>query len=483
MTILSIMVLIIVAIVVHDLTQKKHSLLRIYPLVGRFRFFSEWISPKIHQYLESNHSGRPFPKSWRRWIYAAAKKQNINEGFGTDKNLKDKEHFFLLPEFFPNKEIPVTSIKAKKIIGSRRAKPYRPEIINISGMSFGALSGAAVRAMNVGAKISGSYQVTGEGGLSEYHLHGADVVFQFGTGYNGVATEVIPEKGKTWVRTLDIDKLKDLCAANPCIKMVEIKLHQGAKPGAWSILPASKMTREIANVRGVQFGSDSVSPAHHEAFSNIEELVELIERIAEVTGLPVGIKCAVGKLVQWHNLAEVMKRTGKGPDYIIIDGGEGGTGSATNSFVDHMGLPFEKAFSEVYKIFQNAGIEKNVFWIGSGKLGLAANVIKAMGMGCDSINVAREMMMSIGCIQSQLCHTNSCPTGIATQNKFRQRAIDVEDKGMRAGQFLNELKREVSKLTHAAGYSHPSEFNTSDITVNTSTDLVSLEKLLGYRKS
>lgn len=465
----------LIGLAIYDLLQRKHAIWHNFPVIGHLRNLLENIGPELRQYIiENNREGAPFPRNNRRYIYASAKKQNNHEGFGSDKDFADPKHFFIKNALFPKKISSPFQMNYTKIIGLKRHKPYvSSSFVNISGMSFGALSGPAVEAMNKGAKIANCYHTTGEGGFSPYHNHGADVVFQFGTGYFGVRNDD---------GTFSMEKLVDLVNKNKSIKMIEIKIHQGAKPGAWSVLPKSKMTKEIQEIRGVKNGEDAISPGFHTAFSNTKNLVDFIEDIAENTGLPVGIKCAVGKLDDWYELAKLMAQTRKGPDYIVIDGAEGGTGSAKGSFVDHVGLPFLEAFSRVYKIFQDYQIEKNVTWIGSGKLGFPAQVVLAMAMGCDMINVGREAMMSIGCIQAQQCHTNKCPTGIATQNHFRQRGLDPELKSFRFANYIAQLQKDVMEITAAAGYEHPSQFTTEDITINSgeSKPLVTLAEVFGY---
>lgn len=454
------LILLVIAIIaVYDILQDKHTIWHNYPVIGHLRFLFEKIGPEIRQYfVENNREGLPFNRSQRTYVYASAKKENNNEGFGSDKNFNENKHFFIKSALFPL-NINMSEIKNTKIIGMQRAKPYKPNrIINISGMSFGALSGAAVEAMNKGAKLAGCYHTTGEGGLSPYHCNGADVVFQFGTGYNGVRNED---------GTFSMNKLVELTKKHAFIKMIEIKLHQGAKPGAWSILPLEKMTDEIASIRGIKNGEPSISPGFHTLFSNSNELLHTIESIALNTGLPVGIKCGVGNLDSWKELAKLISVTNTKPDYIVIDGGEGGTGSAKGSFVDHVGLPFLEAFSSVYKIFKQYNIHNDVCWIGSGKLGFPSQVILAMTMGCDFINVAREAMMSIGCIQAQKCHLNTCPTGIATQNKWKQLGLDSDLKSVRFANYIDMLQKNVMEITAAAGYSHPCQFKMNDIVMNT----------------
>lgn len=476
---LTIVVLLLICVFIHDVLQEKHTILHNYPIVGHLRYWFEKFGPELRQYfIENNREGLPFNRSQRTYVYASAKKENNNEGFGSDKDFSDPKHFFIESALFPKKITPSKvplPIKPIKTIGSKRRTPYTPSsFINISGMSFGALSSVAVSALNKGALLSNCYQNTGEGGLSTHHCSGADIVFQFGTGYNGVRNED---------GSFSLDKLIELVHANSFIKMIEIKLHQGAKPGAWSILPKNKMTEEIRQTRGIKVGEDSISPGYHTAFSNTDELLIFIEKIAKFTGLPVGIKCGVGSLDQWYELASKIKSTQTGPDYIVIDGAEGGTGAAKGSYVDHVGIPFSNAFSSVYKIFQHYGIEKDIVWIGSGKLGFPAQVIYAMALGCDMINIGREAMLSIGCIQAQQCHMNTCPSGVATQNVWKQAGLNPELKSVRFSNYLFQLQKDVIEITASCGYSHPSEFSTENIQIHSGdgNSLIALEDLYNYK--
>jgi glutamate synthase domain-containing protein 2 len=349
---------------------------------------------------------------------------------------------YAVPNGHPN-AIEPTFIPCAKIMGlhNNRKKPYRPgSIVNVSAMSFGSLSAAAVEAMNKGVKKVNAYHNTGEGGLSPYHKHGGNIIFHFGTGYFGVRTED---------GNFSMEKMKKLVEDNPCIKAIEIKLSQGAKPSKGGVFPGAKITPELAEIRGVEVGKDVLSPATHKAFSNVEELIALIDAIANETGLPVGIK---------EELADIMLKTGKGPDFITIDGGEGGTGAAPPSFADHVSLPWVYGFSSLYRVFLNRNLTDRIVFIGSGKLGFPAKAVMAFAMGADCINVAREAMMSIGCIQAQVCHTNRCPTGIATQSQWLQRGINVPLKSDRLAQYFNTFGKEFLEITHAAGYEHPSQF-------------------------
>jgi len=444
--------------------QKAHTILHNYPIVGHLRYFIEKFGPEFRQYIVANNREElPFNRSQRSWIYASSKKENNYQGFGSDKDFNAPNYIIIKPSMFPfklNENHPNLKQKdflpSAKIIGKNRRKPFRPySIINISAMSYGSLSKAAVSALNKGSIRAGNYHNTGEGGMSAYHSYGADVCFHFGTGYFGVRNK---EDG-----TFSIDKMQALADNNSFVKLIEVKLSQGAKPGKGGVLPAKKITKEISEIRGVEMGKDVLSPANHSAFSNIEELVDLIEEIAERTGLPVGIKSAVGRLSYWHALADIMKSTGKGPDFITIDGGEGGTGAAPPAFADHVAMPFLYAFPKVYKIFKDAGIADKVTWIGSGKLGLPDRAAMAFAMGVDIINVAREGMLAIGCIQAQLCHTNHCPSGVATQRKWLQKGIDIPLKSERFANYVKTFRKEMLEIARACGYEHPCQIRMKDI--------------------
>lgn len=466
--------------------QKAHTISHNFPVVGHLRYWLESIGPEMRQYFVANNREElPFNRIERSWIYASAKKENNYEGFGTDRDIYAHQHIFVknamigyqISDAHPNITDPCF-LPCAKVIGAhnKRKKPFRPaSIINVSAMSFGSLSAAAVTAMNQGVEKSGAYHNTGEGGLSPYHKQGGDVIFHFGTGYFGVRSRD---------GNFSMEKLKILVDENPCIKGVEIKLSQGAKPGKGGVLPGAKITHEIADIRGVEVGKDVLSPSTHKAFSSIPELLELIESIAYETGLPVGIKGAVGKMDQWEELADLMKESGKGPDFITIDGGEGGTGAAPPSFADHVSLPWTYGFSSVYRLFADRGLTERVVFIGSGKLGFPAKAAMAFAMGVDCINVAREAMMSIGCIQAQVCHTNRCPTGIATQNKWLQNGINVPLKSDRLAQYFKTFRKEFLEITHAAGYEHPCQFTMNDIQVNVDDDYLSsdLEAVYRYKK-
>ena len=482
-------ILIILALVaIRDIfIQKSHTISHNYPILGHLRYLFESIGPEIRQYFVANNREElPFNRIERGWIYASAKHENNYEGFGTDRDIYAHQHIFINNAMMPYKidkshpnAIDKCFLPCAKVMGAynKRKKPYRPaSVINVSAMSFGSLSAKAVESLNKGVKLSDAYHNTGEGGLSPYHSNGGDVIFHFGTGYFGIRDED---------GNFSMEKLVKLVEDNPFIRAIEIKLSQGAKPGKGGVLPAAKITKEISEIRHVPLGKDVLSPPNHSAFSNVQEMLDLIEEIAEKTGLPVGIKAAIGKLEQWEELADIMLKTGKGPDFITVDGGEGGTGAAPPSFADHVSLPWVYGFSDLYKLFKKKGITDRVVWIGSGKLGFPAKAAMAFAMGVDCINVAREAMMSIGCIQAQVCHTNRCPSGVATQNKWLQSGINIPLKSERLAQYFKTFRKELIEITHAAGYEHPCQFKMTDIDVNVDDHNLSkeLDKTYMYNKT
>ncbi|MBR9915199.1 MAG: FMN-binding glutamate synthase family protein [Algicola sp.] len=460
--------ILLVIIAVRDILQKKHTISHNFPIVGHFRYMLESIGPELRQYLVANNREElPFNRIERGWVYASSKNENNYEGFGTDRDIYAHQHIFINNNMFafkiddnhPN-AIDKSFLPCAKVMGAynNRRRPYRPcSVINVSAMSFGSLSAKAIESLNKGVKMAHAYHNTGEGGLSPYHKNGGDVVFHFGTGYFGVRAE---DGG------FSMEKMKALIEEHPYIRAIEVKLSQGAKPGKGGVLPGSKISEEIAEIRGVEPGKTVLSPPNHKAFSTVQEMVDFIEAIAEETGLPVGIKAAIGKLDQWEELADIMLKTNKGPDFITVDGGEGGTGAAPPSFADHVSLPWVYGFGDLYKLFQKKGLTERLVFIGSGKLGFPAKAAMAFAMGADCINVAREAMMSIGCIQAQICHTNRCPSGVATQNKWLQNGIDPTLKSVRLAQYFKTFRKEFIEITHAAGYEHPCQFTMDDIEVN-----------------
>lgn len=448
-----------------DIIQRKHTISHNFPIVGHIRYMLEKIGPELRQYIVANNREElPFNRSQRSWVYASSKKENNYQGFGTDQDQYSPGFIFINPTmlpYSPKKSHPNTEhydlIPCAKLMGeyNKRKRPFRPKsIVNISAMSFGSLSAKAIESLNKGAKKAGCYHNTGEGSLSSYHQNGADIMFQFGTGYFGIRDEA---------GNFNMEKLVKLVETHDYIRGIEVKLSQGAKPGKGGVLPASKITKEIAEIRHLPMGKDVISPASHTAFSNIPELLDFVENIAKNTGLPVGIKSAVGKLDMWEELTDLMLERNVGPDFITIDGGEGGTGAAPPAFANHVSLPFVFAFSQVYQIFKRKNLTDRVVFIASGKLGFPSSTLMAFSLGADLINVAREAMLSIGCIQAQSCHTNTCPAGVATQSKWLQAGIDPTLKSERFYNYVKTLRKEILEITHACGYEHPCQMTMGDV--------------------
>ncbi len=334
------------------------------------------------------------------------------------------------------------------MLGGAHGRPgaFRPRsIVNVSGMSYGALSPPAITALNHGAMLAGAMQNTGEGGLSRAHLSGGELIFQIGTGYFGCRDE----RG-----AFSMAELLERIGEAP-IRAIEIKLSQGAKPGLGGLLPAAKVTPEIARIRGVPEREDCVSPPFHSAFSDVQGLIAFVEKIAQETGLPVGIKSAVGDIGFWRSLTAEMSASASGPDFVNIDGGEGGTGAAPLAFSDHVALPFKLGFSRVYSEFARAGIAEETVFIGAGRLGFPDSALFALALGCDMVSVGREAMISIGCIQAQRCHTGRCPSGVATQSRWLMHGLDPELKAVQVANYLLTLRSEMLALARSCGAEHP----------------------------
>lgn len=444
----------LLVVIVYDLLQTRRAILRNFPLIGHLRYILEAVGPELRQYIvTSNNEELPFSRDQRRWVYASAKQQNNYAGFGTDNDLEQssnyiiiKHHTLGLPDDGPDPE--GYPLPCAKILGGTRARrhAFRPaSVANTSGMSFGSLSAAAVEALNRGSAIAGCLHNTGEGGVSPHHLHGGDLIWQLGTGYFGARAPDGSFDREACLRTVE---------RHP-VRAIEIKLSQGAKPGLGGVLPGKKVTAEISKIRGVPIGETVISPAGHSSFSNVDELLDFVEDLADGTGLPIGIKSAVGELGFWTELADRMSEEDRGVDFITIDGGEGGTGAAPFVFSDHVALPFKIGFSRVYSIFAERGVHRDVVWVGSGKLGFPETALFAFCLGADMIAVGREAMMAIGCIQAQRCHTGHCPTGVATQNKWLVRGLDPTHKAARLANYIITLRKELTRLSRACGVTHP----------------------------
>ena len=457
--ILGIVFLGIVLLAIRDLTQKKHAILRNFPVLGHARYFLEMLGPELRQYIVArDDEERPFNRDQRSWIYASSKRENNYFGFGTDNDLELTPNYlilkhsaFPLPDLRPGVEgyDDQYRLPCAKVIGKKRnrKKAFRPNsVVNVSAMSYGSLSAPAVEAINRGCGIAGALHNTGEGGVAKHHDHGGDLVWQLGTGYFGARA---PDGN------FDLKRFKDVVAKFPNLKAIEVKLSQGAKPGLGGMLPGEKVTPEIAEARGIPVGKDCASPSYHRAFSDIDSMLDFVEMLADESGLPVGIKSAVGDVKFWSQLAEQMSKGDRGVDFVAIDGGEGGTGAAPLTFSDYVSLPFKVGFVRAFGEFVKFGIQHDTVFIGSGKLGFPESALVAFCLGCDMVNVAREPMMAIGCIQAQKCHTGHCPTGVATQNKWLMRGLDPTSKGARLANYIITLRKEMIALSRACGVPHP----------------------------
>jgi glutamate synthase domain-containing protein 2 len=436
------------ALGVYDLVQTRHAILRTHPIAGHLRFLLESVRLEIRQYFfEDDKSGAPFSRDDRALVYQRAKMQLDKRPFGTEYDVYRDGFEFLRHSIAPR---PVCEEPFRVKIGADCAQPYSASLFNISAMSFGALSANAIRALNAGAKRGGFAHDTGEGGFSPYHREsGGDIIWEIGSGYFGC-------------RTPDGHFAPDLfekVACEPQIKMVELKLSQGAKPGHGGVLPAAKLTPEIAAIRGVPLGRDCVSPASHSAFSTPVELVRFVARMRELSGgKPAGFKLCIGRPQEFLAIVKAMLETGEHPDFIVVDGKEGGTGAAPLEFMDHLGMPMRDGLNFVHNALVGAGLREKIRIGAAGKIVSAFDMARAFALGADWCNAARGFMFAIGCIQSQSCHTDLCPTGVATQDANRARGLVVEDKTTRVANFHRATLATLAELTAAAGLDHPGDF-------------------------
>jgi glutamate synthase domain-containing protein 2 len=431
-----------------DLLQWRHSVLRNYPIVAHLRFVFEGLRPELRQYFfESNLSGAPFNRQQRSLVYQRAKNTVDKLPFGTELDIYSGEYAWLNHSAAP---APLSKHGFRVDIGGPEcAKPYSASIYNISAMSFGALSANAIRALNKGAKLGNFAHDTGEGGLSRYHReHGGDLIWEIGSGYFGCRKQDGSFNPESFAEQATIDQ----------VKMVEIKLSQGAKPGHGGVLPGSKVTAEIARARHVPEGVDCESPSAHSAFSTPMEMMEFIAELRELCGgKPVGFKLCIGHRWEFLAICKAMLETGIHPDFIVIDGGEGGTGAAPVEFSNHVGTPLRAGLTFAHNALVGANLREHIKLGASGKIVSAFDIISAMAMGADWCNSARGFMFAVGCIQSRSCHTNRCPVGVATQDQHRQRAIVVPQKAERVYQFHRNTVEALSEIVAAAGLEHPSE--------------------------
>ncbi|TAP28168.1 FMN-binding glutamate synthase family protein [Arthrobacter sp. S41] len=436
---------------VRDLVQKKHAILRNFPIVGHARYLFEFIRPEIQQYfIERNTDGKPFDRDTRSLIYARAKGADSHKAFGTERNVNELGHEYLLHSAAP--VAPPTSQFRVKVGSSQCTQPYEISLMNISSMSFGALSANAVLAMNKGAEMGEFVHETGEGGLTKYHLeYGADLFWEIGSGYFGCRTPEGRFNPETFAKKANHEKVKG----------ITIKLSQGAKPGLGGVLPAAKVTAEIAEARDVPMGVDCISPASHAEFSTPRELMHFVGKLRELSGgKPIGVKFCVGSRTDIMALCKGMLDTGILVDFITVDGAEGGTGAAPLEYEDHVGAPLTEGLMLVHNTLVGAGLRDEVRLAAAGKIANGSDIIKRLIQGADFTFSARSMMMATGCIQAQQCHTNHCPVGVATQNKRLMRALDVEDKGHRVYNYHHLTVTESAQIMASMGLTSPTQLNT-----------------------
>jgi glutamate synthase domain-containing protein 2 len=446
----------IIALGVYDMEQPKHSLMANFPVVGRFRWVAEWLRPKIYQYfVESDTDGAPFNRLSRTVVYQRAKKTNDTMPFGTQLNVYEPGYEWLNHSITPLHHDKVDENPRVTVGGPECKQPYSASIYNVSAMSFGSLSKNAIMALNGGAKLGGFAHNTGEGGLSPYHLSpGGDIIWQIGTGYfscrNADGSFHYEEFAKR--------------AVVPNVKMIEIKLSQGAKPGHGGILPAAKVTQEIADIRLVEMGKDVLSPPYHTAFSNPVGLLEFVKKLRELSGgKPIGFKLCVGQKSQFIAICKAMIKTNIMPDFITVDGGEGGTGAAPLEFSNSVGMPLRDALAFVFDALHGFGLKKHIKIIASGKVHTGFDLVKNFALGADMCNAARAMMLSIGCIQALECNSNTCPTGVATQDPKLFKGLNVADKRVRVANFHHQTVKACVELMSAAGIDHPHKLHRSHI--------------------
>lgn len=438
----------LVGVGVHDLVQRPHAVLRNYPVIGHIRFLLEAVRPELRQYLiEDERDPVPFSREHRALVYRRAKNVQDSQPLGTVKDVNAVGYGWISHSIRPTT---VTDADFRlRIGGPDCAMPYSASVLNISGTSFGAMGANAIMAFNTGARLGGFAHNTGEGSISPYHRKGGgDIIWQIATGYFGCRT---PE-GR-----FDPEAFRRQ-AAEGQVKMIEVKLSQGAKPGHGGVLPKAKITAEIAETRGVSRDRDCVSPAAHSAFSTPLELIGFLRRLRELSGgKPVGLKMAVGHRYEFLGIVKAMLETGCTPDFIVIDGGEGGTGSAPAELSNHVGLPLNEGLSFAHNALVGAGLRERIRLGASGKLVTAYDLFRVFSMGADYAMVARSFMFAAGCIQSRSCHTNHCPTGLATQDPLRQRALVVEDKAPRVANYHRNTLRALAELLGSAGLNHPAD--------------------------
>ena len=437
----------------YDSRQQRHSILRSYPVIGHLRFLLEFIRPEIRQYfIEGDNDSAPFSRAQRSIVYQRAKGEPDQRPFGTQLDVGASGYEWINHSLAPTH---LLTHDFRITIGAGRAQPYSASVFNISAMSFGALSANAILALNQGAKAGGFAHDTGEGSISAHHrVHGGDLVWEVGSGYFGC---------RNADGSFSADKFR-ANAADPQVKMIELKLSQGAKPGHGGVLPGPKVTAEIAAARGVAEGEDCISPAAHSAFSTPIEMLQFIDQLRSLSGgKPTGFKLCIGHPWEWFALCKAMLETGIVPDFIVVDGAEGGTGAAPLEFTNHVGAPVQEGLLLIHNTLVGLNLRDQIKIGCAGKVTTAFDIVRFMALGADWCNAARGFMFALGCIQAQACHTGHCPTGVTTQDPMRQRALVVPDKATRVTNFHQNTLKALKELVEAAGLSHPKDITAQHI--------------------
>ena len=445
---------VLVVVGISDLQQTHHAILRNYPIIGHLRFLLEFIRPELRQYfIEGDSEAVPFSRAQRSLVYARSKGESDKRPFGTQLDVREVGYEWLTHSISPSV---IKSHEFKVQVGGPQCKhPYDISLFNVSAMSFGALSANAIMALNLGAKKGGFAHDTGEGSISRYHReHGGDLIWEIGSGYFGCRNEDGTFSAERFVQN----------ALSPQVKMMEIKLSQGAKTGHGGVLQGPKVSPEIAEARGVPVGVDCVSPAAHSSFSNPIELLQFVQKLRELSeGKPVGFKLCIGHPWEWFGIAKAMQKTGIYPDFIVVDGSEGGTGAAPVEFTDHMGMPMLEGLRLVHNTLVGLKLRKQIRLGASGKIISGFDVMRTLALGADWCNSARGFMFALGCIQAQTCHTGNCPTGVTTQDPKRQVALVVPTKADRVRNFHRQTLESVQEMLQATGLSAPSELRLNHI--------------------
>ena len=469
----------LVAVGIHDLRQSRHAILRNYPVIGHLRFLFEYIRPEIRQYfIESDSEATPFSRAQRSLVYQRSKGEPDNRPFGTQLDVGQQGYEWVNHSMAPTR-LPTHDFRlwigghpdAESLSVEPCTQPYQASVFNISALSFGSLSANAILALNKGAQLGGFAHDTGEGSISSHHrVHGGDLIWEIGSGYFGCRNDDGSFNEERFTSN----------AREPQVKMIELKMSQGAKPGHGGILPGPKVTAEIAAARGVPEGKDCISPSSHSAFSTPVEMMHFIARLRKLSGgKPTGFKLCIGHPWEWFAIVKAMLATGITPDFIVVDGAEGGTGAAPVEFSDHVGAPLQEGLLLVHNTLVGVNLRERISVGAAGKIVTAFDLVRLMALGADWCNAGRGFMMALGCIQAQTCHTGTCPTGVTTQDSVRQQALVVPDKAERVHNFHRSTLHALQELVQAAGLNHPRDLNAHHIVRRlTSTEVRLLSNLI-----